>query len=307
MLFCALPFPCILYFSISWPVDPSQRAEPWWALTLLATSLALWLVLLYQFLDKLLLGPGRALQRVRDILAGGVARSARVEHAEQTGAQVRGFTEWRLRLAFDNLSGSPITDELVVVDTKPEQRRFDIGRTLTARLSTVPGVVPNLVLEGTNPETDQRALWLRGVLGACVAALVATAYIAAWRVQSEGMGWTFLSFGHPLLICPLVLCSYMVALRALLQMMQFGATGESLKYRGIGTTARVLDVRQTGTYLNEQPQVEFKLAFDDVNGVSRQASLRRFWSLIDLANIPRQQLDILYDPEDPTHVQMVGP
>nr|WP_220466569.1 hypothetical protein [Stenotrophomonas tumulicola] len=307
MLFFALPFPCVIYFSTSWPMPLSQRAEPWWALTLLAISLALWLVLLYQFLDKLLLGPVRALQRVRGILVGGVTRSARVEHAGQTGAQVRGFAQWKLRLVFDNLSGSPITDELVVVDTKPEQRRFDIGRTLTVRLSRAPGVVPNLVLEGTRPETDRRALWLRGLLGACATAVVAAAYIAAWRVQNEGMGWTFLSFGHPLLICPLVLCSYLVTLRVLLRLMQGDAKGESLKFRGVRTTASVLDVRQTGTYLNEQPQVEFKLAFDDANGVARQASLRRFWSLIDLANIPRHQLDILYDPEDPAQVQMVSP
>ncbi|KAB7764635.1 hypothetical protein CKY51_17400 [Xanthomonas maliensis] len=62
-------------------------------------------------------------------------------------------------------------------------------------------------MEGAQPEWNRRALWLRGSLGALLLALVGVAYIAAWRVQSQGLGWTFLSLGHPLLVCPLILCA----------------------------------------------------------------------------------------------------
>jgi len=55
MLFFALPFPCLLYFGTSWPLEAGDRSAPWLALALLATSLTLWLVLLYAFLHYLLL------------------------------------------------------------------------------------------------------------------------------------------------------------------------------------------------------------------------------------------------------------
>ena len=55
LLFFALPFPCILYFGTSWPVALADRSAPWLSL----------------LLHFLLLGPPRALHRVRSILADG--------------------------------------------------------------------------------------------------------------------------------------------------------------------------------------------------------------------------------------------
>ncbi|MEG0184981.1 MAG: hypothetical protein RR704_16210, partial [Stenotrophomonas sp.] len=274
----------------------------------LATSLAPWLVLLYAFLHYLLLAPPRALQRVRSILADGQPRSARIEQAEQTGVQVRGFTQWRLQLAFDNLSGTPITEALVVVDSKPQLQRFAVGRHVDVLLSRTPGASPNLMLEGAQAELDHASLWRRAIGGVIGILMVAAAYVVVYRLQSEGLGWTFLGFGHPLLVCPLVLCSYLIGLRLLARLLggtlQIDARGESLKYRGIAAEARVLDVRQTGTYVNEQPQVEFQLEYLDREGNVQQASVRRFVALLELANIPRGQVDILYDPDDRRSVRM---
>ncbi len=124
---------------------------------------------------------------------------------------------------------------------------------------------------------------------------VASAYVAAYRLQSEGLGWTFLSLGHPLLVCPLVLCGYALGLRLLGRLLQADARGDALKYRGIGVDAKVLKLRQTGTYLNEQPQVEFQLEYIDREGGVQQVSVRRFIPLIELANLPRERVTLLYD------------
>jgi hypothetical protein len=122
LLFFALPFPAS---SISARrgrcAGRPQRA--WLALLLLALSLILWLALLLAFLHYLLLGPPRALHRVRSILPT-VKRDALIEQAEQTGVQVRGFAQWKLQLAFKNLSGTPISEQLLVVDSKPQLQRF---------------------------------------------------------------------------------------------------------------------------------------------------------------------------------------
>ncbi|HEL3779561.1 hypothetical protein [Stenotrophomonas forensis] len=306
LLFFALPFPCILYLGTAWPLALADRSTPWLALLLLALSLAMWLVLLFAFLHYLLLGPLRALHRVRSILVDGEPRSALIEQAGQTGVHMRGFAQWKLQLAFRNLSGTPIREQLLVVDSKPQLQRFVAGRHIDARLSRTPGVHPNVVLDGAQPELDIASLWRRGIGGAIGIAGVAGAYVAAYRLQSEGLGWTFLSFGHPLLVCPLVLCSYMLGLRLLGRLLQADARGDALKYRGIGVEARVLKVRQTGTYLNEQPQVEFQLEYTDREGGVRQASVRRFIPLIELASIPRDQMTVLYDPDERGSVRLEG-
>ncbi|PSM14477.1 hypothetical protein [Stenotrophomonas maltophilia] len=304
LLFFALPFPCILYFGTSWPVALADRSAPWLSLLLLVLSLAAWLSLLFAFLHFLLLGPPRALHRVRSILADGEPRDALIEHAEQTGVHVRGFAQWKLQLSFQNLSGTPISEQLLVVDSKPQLQRFGVGRHINARLGRTPGAFPNVVLDGAQPELDVASLWRRSIGAAIGIVLVAAAYVAAYRLQSEGLGWTFLSFGHPLLVCPLVLCGYMLGLRLLGRLLQGDARGDALKYRGIGVEARVLKVRQTGTYLNEQPQVEFQLEYTDRDGDVQRASVRRFIPLIDLANIPREHVTLLYDPDDRGNVRL---
>ncbi len=306
LLFFALPFPCILYLGTSWPVALVDRSAPWQALLLLALSLALWLTLLFAFLHYLLLGPPRALHRVQSILVDGEPRSAMIEQAEQTGVQVRGFAQWKLQLSFKNLSGTPIREQMLVVDSKPQLHRFEVGRHVDARLGRTPGTFPNIVLDGAQPELDVAGLWRRGIGAALGIATVAAAYVGAYRLQSEGLGWTFLSFGHPLLVCPLVLCGYALGLRLLGRLLHADARGDALKYRGIGVEARVVKVRQTGTYLNEQPQVEFQLEYTDREGNVQQARVRRFVPLIELANIPREHVTLLYDPDDRSNVRLEG-
>lgn len=307
LLFFALPFPCILYFGADGSIPHAVRSAPWLALALLATSLTPWLTLLYAFLHYLMLAPLRAIHRVRDILAHGEPRNARVEHAEQTGVHVRGFAQWKLQLSFDNLSGTPITDPLVLVDSKPHLQRFAVGKELEARISRSPGVFPNLVLAGAAPEVDVASLCRRAAAGLLGVAVVVMAYVLCWRLQNEGQGWTFLSLGHPLLVCPLVLCAYVGGLRLLGRALQMDARGEALKYRGVGVRADVLAVRQTGTYINEQPQLEFQLQFTDRDGAVHQVSVRRIVSLLDLATVPRDAVTLLYDPDDRTNVRMELP
>lgn len=307
LLFFALPFPCILYVGSTWPLPLAQRNPPGWALTLLALSLGLWLHLLYAYLDSLLLMPGRALRRVRHILAHGVRREALIERAAPTGVEVQGWPQWSLTLAFDNLSGTRIRDTLTIVDRKPAQRRFESGRTVPLRLSTTPGAAPNLVLEDAEPALDRASLWRRAAGAVLLVVLVGAAYGVAWRLQNQGLGWTFLTFNHPLLTCALVLNGYLLALRVILRVIRSNTTDQTLTYRGLRARARVLDVRQTGTTLNEQPQVEFRVAFEDASGNSHEATVRRFVPLLDIGRLPRETVSVLYDPQHPARADLELP
>lgn len=308
LLFFALMFavglPVMMYGQASYPVPLDARVAPAWALTMLAVSLCLWLGLLYVYVDTLVLAGVRSVRRMHDILTRGEPRNALIEQVVSLPGGVDGFPQLRLRLAFDNLSGTPISDELVLVDSKPMQRRYEVGRTLPARSSRSPGPYPNMSLEGGTPEINSSTLWLRASIGVLFVAVVASAYGVAWQLQNDGLGWTFLSLGHPLLICPLVLWVFVVGIRLLMRRLQADAAVNALKYRGVGTVAIIDDVRQTGAFFNEQPQVEFQLRFNDVAGQPQRAVIRRYVPLIDLATIPRDTMQILYDPKNPSRVQM---
>lgn len=195
LLFFALIFavgvPVMMYGQASYPVPLEARIAPAWALTMLAVSVGLWLGLLYVYMDTLVLAGVRSVRRMHDILTRGEPRNALIEQVVCLPGGVDGFPQLRLRLAFDNLSGTPITDELVLLDSKPMQRRYEVGRTLPARLSRSPGPYPNMSLEGGTPENNHSTLWLRASIGVLFVAVVASAYGVAWHLQNDGLGWTF--------------------------------------------------------------------------------------------------------------------
>src|SRR5690606_6751385 len=93
---------------------------------------------------------------------------------------------------------------------------------------------------------------------------VAGYYVFSYYYEGNGTGWRFLTFWHPLVLCPVILHVYRGGLSALLKM--FVGDPEDLlrlKYYGRKATAQVLSASQTGTYVNTQPQVWFELEYQN--------------------------------------------
>jgi hypothetical protein len=87
----------------------------------------------------------------------------------------------------------------------------------------MPGAFPNVVLDGAQPELDVASLWRRRHRRSARHRPVPLPMW--WPTGCRELGWTFLSFGHPLLVCPLVLCGYMLGLRLLGRLLQADARG----------------------------------------------------------------------------------
>ena len=304
LLFFAIPFPCILYYTLGYPVDAADRVAPFWAGLLLALSLLLWGLLVWAYVRTLLLAPFRARTRSRAIQRAAIRRSARVVQAQDTGRTLRGWPVWNLTLAFDNLSGTPIQDEMLAVDSKPQLQRFVVGNRLDALLSDDPGSYPNVLLEAAMPEVDYVRVIRRGMIGALLLVLLVAYYAWCWIDQSQGQGWRFLQLWHPLIVIPASLCVYLLLGWLFTRAVGIDRRAEALTYRGIGTEAKVLQVRQTGAEVNQQPQLEFRLAFEDRQGHSHTCTVRKVVSLLDLAAVPRERAHILYHPDDPAQVSM---
>src|SRR3546814_913787 len=56
-----------------------------------------------------------------------------------------------------------------------------------------------------------------------------------------------------------------------------------LKYHGKKTMAEVVSAKQTGTYINEQPQDQFDLNYEDSSGQSHRVSMKTIVSLLNMA------------------------
>lgn len=308
ILFFAVPFPCIMYYSIGYPVADDMRVGTGWALALLVLSLLLWSAVAAAYVRTLLWSPFRAYARVRAVEQAAIHRRARIVRAQPTGRRIQGWQEWKLRLAFENLSGAAIQDELLIVDTKPELHRFVAGNTLDIRLSPEPGSYPNVVIDGSRSQIAHGSLLVRGLIGIVLGMVLLGYYAWSWLDQSQGQGWTFLSPWHPLITMPASLCFYLLVGRLITglitRLIGIDRATEALNYLGIATQARVLGVRQTGSQINNQPELEFDLAFEDQHGRAQTASVRKVVSLLDLATVPREQVRILYHPNDPTQVLM---
>jgi hypothetical protein len=120
-------------------------------------------------------------------------------------------------------------------------------------------------------------------------------------LEGDSKHWNFLSIFHPLVISP--------AFIHLFKSFFFGSISRKslrVKYYGIRTTAKTIEVSQTGTQINDQPVVKFVLEYTDSSGKSRIGSLTKIVSLLDLASVKQPTMDIFYEKDNPENIALVS-
>src|SRR5690606_39256030 len=127
-----------------------------------------------------------------------------------------------------------------------------------------------------------------------------------YTMFSNGNGWRFISLWHPWVMTPF------------LGLLLFNVTGifgrffggkqeheENLLLYGKKTTAIVQRADQTGTYINEQPQIKYILQYADDKGKQHVVTLKKIVLLTDLHRVNTGTQDILYLPDDPKKITFV--
>ncbi|QJB40572.1 hypothetical protein HF324_23140 [Chitinophaga oryzae] len=66
--------------------------------------------------------------------------------------------------------------------------------------------------------------------------------------------------------------------------------------------AEVVSASQTGTYINEQPQVKFELRYKDEYGKTYNTELKKIVSLIDLGMTRQETVSVFYLKDKPSEV-----
>ncbi|MBZ4035469.1 hypothetical protein K6T82_11875 [Flavobacterium sp. 17A] len=305
MLFFAIPFPMILYYGINseHDIETLIQKDPYWTLGYVLISVLLWLNVLIGYFQRWIIQVFITKNNLERIKNNGLRREAHIISSKKTSKPNARFNTYELELSFKNLSDTEIIHRTTVTDSKPLERRFDAGQKITILLDRKMKNPPYFVISSAVATINTRSLILRTLGWLLFTGLVIVYYFYAYQKESFGMGWRFMSAGHPLLIMPLVLLFYRVLVRFIFQKLT-GLNQESipLKFKGVKTQAKLINVRETGTYINDKPMMRFEMEYNDTRNQLHKNSLKKVIGVLDLEMTRKQFLDIFYDPENPMHI-----
>lgn len=305
MLFFTIPFPMLIYYSVNSEFDVTTLKDknPWLALAIVSISIILWLIVLIGYFHKWILQIFISKRNIEKLKLAGVSREAKILSAVKTSKPNEKINTYELELSFKNLADTEITSKTVITDAKPHQRRFEAGKKLSLILDRDAKEAPHFIITNTEVGLNiARIAFI--VLGwlVFVAAIIGY-YIYAYRTESYGMGWRFISFGHPLIVCPMVLLFFRYLLKFIYSKLS-GLNGSSsmIKFKGIKTWAKLVKVSQTGTYINDQPEILFQLEYTDNKHHVHRNSLKKVIRLLELDITKQEKIEIFYLPENPNKI-----
>lgn len=304
MLFFAVPFPMLIYYNTEYGiVDENGGTRPWLALTLLAISVVLWLILIQGWFRRWIILPFIMRRNILRLLKEGVRKDARIKSSKELPAAGKDVETREIVCSLPNFVGTEITEQLEVNDTKPELHRYEEGKTIRLLIDDKLKAVPHLTLDGVTVGMRAGRLITSLLAWLLITAAIAGYYVYSYQLENHGRGWRFLEFYHPLVLCPFILLVGRISFGKLISLFIGGpGNGLQLKYYGIRTDAQIVSAEQTGTYINDQPQVRFELCYQDNLGKTHTASLKKIVPLLDLNITKQESIPVFYLKEDPKQV-----
>lgn len=304
MLFFAVPFPMLIYYNTEYGiVDENGGTRPWLALALLAISVVLWLILIQGWFRRWIILPFIMRRNILRLLKEGVRKDARIKSSKELPAAGKDVETREIVCSLPNFVGTEITEQLEVNDTKPELHRYEEGKTIQLLIDDKLKAVPHLTLDGVTVGMRAGRLITSLLAWLLITAAIAGYYVYSYQLENHGRGWRFLEFYHPLVLCPFILLVGRISFGKLINLFIGGpGNGLQLKYYGIRTDAQIVSAEQTGTYINDQPQVRFELRYQDNLGKTHTASLKKIVPLLDLNITKQESIPVFYLKEDPKQV-----
>ena len=310
MLFFAVPFPMILYYNIKSETPPDlSETNPWLALGLVVLSILFWILLLVSYYNKWILRTLAVKRNIGRLKKDGIKHEARILNHTDLSIPKIGYSTYELNLSFKNLVGAEIEQKLKVNDKKPCERRFDTGKKVDLLIDKEMKQFPYFILASFEVSIKKQLFVLLHIGWLVILALITGYYIYSYSIENQGMGWRFMAFYHPLIICPVVLLIGNINIlgRLITSLLKSNPKKDFLiKYKGLPAMAKLLKANQTGTYINEQPMVKFELEFMDSKNQTHRASITKIVSLLDLDSTRQKEAAIFYLGDDPQQIAFVS-
>lgn len=271
----------------------------------LVVGIILWIIFMSQTYKQLIGRPKSMKDNIASLLRNGRPVQGEIIDKAILARGQDQMESLEVIVQFQNLSGTMVTHDFQFIDSKPHQRRFEVGNSIKLRLNTT-GKSPVVITEGSeavfNPKMGIIALLL------LVVYMIGT-FIGHYYFFSNGTGWRFLSLWHPWLMTPIIGLFFMVLMAKVSRGFTIGTANlkqqEQLLLYGKPATAIIQRADQTGTYINEQPQIKFILNFNDERGQSHVVTFKKVVPLTQLHIIQKGEQHILYLPDNPQVISFV--
>lgn len=303
-LYFIVAHPAIIYYNL--PTGDLENKSPTMALVYLGIALVGW---------TMVFGMGlRLVYRYTFGLKGGLDRLSKngtiirgeIERITKSKVQSNGHHRMEMVVKFNNFAQQIIYYTISVVDTKSHLKRYEVGKQVSLRVDKSLKNMPYVIIEGAESKLRPGAVALGFCGWAILLGLLVCYFMYAYQTESQGYGWRFLSYYHPLLMSLLVLLlvsfiGYFLIYKLVFAKMT-GGTGKQhteLLLFGDRATAFVSDVAQTGTYINEQPEIRYHMQYTDAKGERHEIRLKKVVSLLSLHNVQDSTKKIFYLPHAP--------
>src|SRR5690606_39158230 len=275
-----------------------RYSSPIMAIIYLSGGLIAWSLFIIWYYRSFIKPMNQEYNNVASVLRDGVRVKAHIESVHVL-EETPSYKTVELELSMKNLSGTTILYPYEINDTKPYENRYPIGKSLDMRIDPQirsPYILPEHIQVERNNTFKIYFLGFVCLVIFCVAYLV----FSYW-LQSNGAGWRFLHFWHPWVTIPLWGLFFGWLIMGVVVGGLFGENEDEVEliFKGKEAAANVLKAEQTGTYINELPEIKFEIEFSDQHGITHRSSFKKIVNLMDLHQVGQKDRVILYLPEDP--------
>ena len=235
--------------------------------------------------------------------------------ASENKGNVDDHIEKKLLVSFINLAGNQVKTNIILVDSKDQEKRFEPGKEIDLMLNQKE-FEPPLAFGSGQYETTRR-LWAWVWMFFNVLYMIVY-FLVSYHLHSDGYGWRFLnptsSWIWTLIGGIAILTFIQGALSSqditekYQQLKSFKSHkifGELLLY-GKTTRGQIINYSQTGTYINEQPEIRFKVQFPNERGDMLSKTFENVVPLTELHQLKKGEVEVLYLPRN-TDIYMIDP
>lgn len=305
LFFFCVPFPILIYM-----MTEELATEPRNSLAVsygfLGFSLLIWGYVIIFFIHKLFITTFKEKNTIQSILRNGIPREAEIidykllKYIPETHMNVI-----QIVLSFPNLSNALIEHEMMFHDSKPQEKRFDVGNKVKVLLNPKVSQEPYFILSDQKVGFNTSGMMLRIAFLVLLLGYVIGLYSYFYWRESFDFGWRFMTFMHPIIFSGVMTIIYVLIFQFIFSKFFKNKKEERILFSGRNAKAHIISVSQTGLTVNDQPQIMFQVSFKDFRGIEHIAVYKKIVSLLKLSSIPKQgTIEIMYDENDPKKIMI---
>lgn len=307
MLFFCIPFPIFIYMMTS-EITTEPRNTVAVSYVYLGFSLLIWLYVLTFLINNLLIKTFKEKNTISHIIQNGLPREAEItEYKLVKYNPENNINLIHIVLSFHNLSNTLIRHEMMFYDTKPLEKRFDVGKTVKVLLNPDTSKEPYFILSGAQTKFKVKNMIFRILLVILMVAYVIGLYSYFYLRESFDFGWRFLTFMHPIIFSGIMFLLTLLVYKLIVGKLTKNKKEEQILFAGRNAQAEIISVTQTGLTVNDQPQIMFQVRFKDFKGIEHTTTYKKIVRLLDLSSVPKQgTVEIFYHEKDPKKITIPG-